>query len=271
MTLDRSILPFWKSAILSILIWMPAIFFSVFFFTVGLVFVLPVSFFRDHGTRYLLHRVAVRWASCIIKVNPLWRLKIEGWENVQPGKPYVIVANHQSLLDILVLLSGMPPRSHFKFLAKRELFPIPFFGWHMVLAKYIPLDRSSHESGKKVMLIARQWLRKGVSVAFYPEGTRSLDGEIHAFKVGAFKLAQEENLQILPVVIDGTGEAVPKKSWRLKQVVDLLISFGPPVSLTKSSAKTIEQMRDQVRAEMIDRLAHFRAQRRGQKGEAANA
>ena len=193
--------------------------------------------------------------------SPFWHLKVEGKENVAPGKTYVIVSNHQSLLDILIVLSGLPRHTHFKFLAKKELFPIPFLGWHMSLAGYIPLDRKSHESGKKAMLTARHWLRKGVSVIFFPEGTRSLDGEIHSFKVGAFKLAQEEDLEILPLVIDGTGDAVPKHSWMLEKTTRLFLSIGKPISLKNQASTSSDQTCEAIRQEMIERLARVRDQR----------
>jgi 1-acyl-sn-glycerol-3-phosphate acyltransferase len=259
MKFDEPVLPFWMSAILSLLAWSAVVFFSVALFCVGLFVVFPFSMVIDRGTRGLVHRVAVMWARAIMATSPLWRLHIEGRENVVPGKPYVVVSNHQSLMDILVVLAGLPV--HFKFLAKRELFPIPFFGWHMWLAGYIPLDRASHESGRKALFRASQWFRRGVSVLFFPEGTRSLDKAIHQFKIGSFKIARDENLEVLPIVIDGTGDAVPKKSWRMKKITHFYLSIGKPVSVSKDRAKSLEEIRDSIRGEMVQRLNRIRTQK----------
>ncbi len=253
-------LPLWVSLPISLWVWVTTTLLSILFFTFGLIVVSTASLVFDRGTRRLQHLVAVMWAKMAILTNPLWKLQVEGVKHVKPGKHYLIIANHQSLLDILVVLAGLPWQLHFKFLAKKELFPIPFVGWHMGLAGYIPIDRSSPESRKRIMGIARDWLRRGVSVLFYPEGTRSLDGEIHAFKTGAFKLAQEENVEILPVVIEGTRDALPKKSWRMEKLSPLLLSIGEPVSVNQKPQERIEKARDQIREEMIHRLAHIRMQ-----------
>ncbi len=258
MKTKNATLPLGVSLPISVWVWVSTILLSILFFTIGLLVVLPVSLFFNPGSRRLQHFVAVLWAKMAIMTNPLWKLRVQGAKHVKPGKHYLIIANHQSLLDILVVLAGLPWHLHFKFLAKKELFPIPFFGWQMTLAGYIPIDRSSPESRKRIMGIARDWLRRKVSVLFYPEGTRSLDGEIHAFKTGAFKLAQEENVEILPVVIEGTRDALPKKSWRMEKLSPLLLSIGEPVSVNQKPQERIEKARDQIREEMIRRLAHIR-------------
>jgi len=260
-TLYEKDVPDFLSFFISIFIWTIAIFYTIFFYLVSLIFVEPIAFLRDRGTRAGVHRVSGVWAKSIMACVPLWKIRVIGQENVVPGKNYVVVANHQSLMDILMVLAGLPKCVHFKFIAKKELFPIPFIGWHMSLAKYIPLDRSSRESGKNTVLAARQWLRKGVSVLFYPEGTRSLDGEIHVFKVGAFKLANDEKVDVLPVVIDGTANIVPKKSWMLKRFSLLTLSIGKPVSVHAHPSQSIEAVRDEVRQEMVERLAKIRSER----------
>ncbi len=258
MKIEAKTLPYWLSVVIAVWVWSAVILFSTGFFLFGLIVVAFFSYFIDRGTRRLLHLVAVYWAKMAMAINPLWRIKVQGAKKVERGKNYLIVANHQSLLDILLVLSSLPTSLHFKFLAKKELFPIPFFGWHMSLAGYIPIDRSSPESRKQIMEIVRQWLRKGVSVLFFPEGTRSLDGEIHLFKIGAFKLAREENVEILPIVIEGTRDALPKKSWRMEKKSPFFLSIGAPVNLKKCKDKKIEQIRDDIQQEMTKRLKHIR-------------
>ena len=92
----------------------------------------------------------------------------------------------------------------------------------------------------------------------FPEGTRSLDGEIHNFKPGAFKLAQDEKIDILPIVINGTGQAIPKKGWQLEKVTKLLISIGKPVSASQEPQPSFEVFRESIREEMKDRLKRIR-------------
>ncbi len=241
------------SVILSIYGWTLVTLSTVFFSLLGLLLI-PVSLLVDRGSRRIIHGVAVFWARLVLVGSVVWKLRVEGEKNIVPGRPYIIVANHQSLLDILVALVALPV--HFKFLAKKELFSIPFLGWHLALAGYIPIDRSSPESGKRALLGARKWLRQGVSVLFFPEGTRSLDGQIQEFKPGAFKLAEDESVDILPVVIDGTGQAVPKKSWRLAKPSRFSVSIGKPVSMT---GRAYETKREAIRQEMAARLARIRA------------
>jgi 1-acyl-sn-glycerol-3-phosphate acyltransferase len=179
--------------------------------------------------------------------------------NIDRKKKYVIIANHQSLLDILVVAATLP--LNFKFLAKRELFYVPIMGWAMALAGYIPLNRSSHESGKMAVLKISKYLKKGASVLLFPEGTRSRDGRIHAFKMGAFKLSRETGCAILPVVIEGTGQALPKNSFFIRKKSTFTISIGKPVDLSDLGDESMEDAKERVRHEMTGRLEKIRHQR----------
>lgn len=203
-----------------------------------------------------MHWVCKVWAYLIIASCPVWNVSIEGLENIKKGKNYVIVANHQSMVDIFVLLPWIP--SHFKFMAKKELFSVPFMGWSMFFASYIPIDRASHESGKNAILKSIQWIKRGVSILFFPEGTRSLDGQIKDFKLGAFKLALETDTEILPVIIDGTSDAIPKKGRLLQASPRFWISIGKPIA---PKGETTE-LKDAVRERMILYLADLRRRKR---------
>ncbi len=250
--------PSFINIVLSLWGWAFAVFFTCFFYLCGLLIAWPLSFFLDRKkTRYLLHDVAVIWGKAIVGVNAYWRIQVEGRENIDPSKSYVVVANHQSMLDILVALAGLP--LHFKFMAKEELFNIPFIGWHMTGAGYIPILRGNIQSGKSALDTAEQWLAKGVSVLFFPEGTRSLDGEIKHFKHGAFKAAQEANVEILPIIIEGTGQALPKKSYVLNERTEMLVQIGEPVAVPREGdlIKIIEG----IRQDMMGRLAVIRRHR----------
>lgn len=230
--------------ILSLWSWGCFLVFTTLYNLIGILFCLPFSFFFKDGRPRIFHWIAVHWAKAILASSPFWSLTVEGQNNIQPGKHYVIISNHQSMLDIFAALGGLP--IPFKFMAKKELFPIPFIGWHMALAGYIPIQRSSPQSGKEALAAAKKWLHKGMSVLFFPEGTRSLDGKIGNFKSGAFRAAEECGIEILPCVMVGTGEALPKKSLIMKKMITMKVSIGKPVSPNDP---------EKIRQEMMERLA----------------
>ena len=169
-----------------------------------LLWVTTVSFDRR---RYLLHQFTCRWADFILGINPYWKVHVEGRMKIDPSKVYIMVANHQSGLDILVLFKL---HRHFKWVAKKGLFVIPFIGWNMALNGYIPIERGRGRSKLQMMDKAANSIRSGNSVILFPEGTRSPDGALQNFKTGAFRLALETHTPILPVIIKGTHHAIKK-------------------------------------------------------------
>jgi 1-acyl-sn-glycerol-3-phosphate acyltransferase len=159
------------------------------------------------------HLFTCFWASLYTWTNPLWRVTVEGRERIRPGATYVMVANHQSFLDILVLFRLF---RHFKWVSKAEMFRIPAIGWNMTLNRYVKLTRGSADSIARMMAACEQHLASGSSVMIFPEGTRSPDGRLRTFKHGAFTLAQAARVPILPIVVDGTADALPKHGFVLR-------------------------------------------------------
>jgi 1-acyl-sn-glycerol-3-phosphate acyltransferase len=139
-------------------------------------------------------------------------VRIEGREKIRPGMAYVMVANHQSLLDILVLFRLFV---HFKWVSKIENFRVPFIGWNMSLNRYIKLRRGSRESVVDMMQRCERALAEGSSIMMFPEGSRSPDGRLKDFKPGAFELAQRTGVPLLPIVLEGTANALPKRGFVL--------------------------------------------------------
>jgi 1-acyl-sn-glycerol-3-phosphate acyltransferase len=168
--------------------------------------------FFDHR-RMALHRFTCFWASLYTWLNPAWRVRIEGREKIRRNAAYVMVANHQSLLDILVLFRLF---AHFKWVSKAENFHVPFIGWNMVLNRYIKLRRGSRASIARMMRACERTLRAGSSVMIFPEGTRSPDGRLQPFRHGAFTLAQRAGVPLLPIVVEGTARALPKRGFVLQ-------------------------------------------------------
>lgn len=161
----------------------------------------------------LLHQFTCFWASLYTWFNPVWRITIEGRDKIRTGVAYVMVANHQSLLDILVLFRLF---KHFKWVSKIENFRVPWVGWNMSLNRYIKLRRGDKDSVNQMMEACERTLKDGNPIMMFPEGTRSVDGKLKAFKHGAFTLAQRVGVPLLPIVIHGTSEALPKRGFVLR-------------------------------------------------------
>lgn len=162
-----------------------------------------------------------------IWLNPLWRINMVGKENIRKNQPYVIVSNHQSALDILVLYRLF---THFKWVAKKELFRVPVVGWNLWLNRYITVDRKNPKDALRMIQQGLAHLRMGSSVLLFAEGTRTLDGKVKRFKEGAFLLAKKANVPILPVVIDGTLEALPKNGFTISGKHSFKIHILPEIS-----------------------------------------
>lgn len=212
----------------------------------------------------LQHQLTSWWATLYIWVHPGWRLRIEGRAKLPWKGPAVLVANHQSQIDALVAFALFHP---FKPISKAVVQWIPIFGWNFMLNRYIALHRGHRKSVAQMADDCRYWLRRGMPVMIYPEGTRSPDGEIKEFTKGAFTLAVEENCPVFPIVIDGTADALPRKSALLglraklyARVLDPVLpdsaDVGGPDAHPRERAAAL---RDHVRGLMIRELAAMRA------------
>ncbi|MFP2934632.1 lysophospholipid acyltransferase family protein [Pyxidicoccus sp. 3LG] len=155
----------------------------------------------------VLHLYSCFWAQLYFYVNPLWHLKVDGRERLPWHGPAVLVSNHESLGDILVLFGLYRP---FKWVSKAENFRLPFIGWNMRLNRYVPLVRGDKASIIEMMRRCEYWLERGVPILMFPEGTRSFDGQVKPFKDGAFALAMKMKCPIIPVVLTGTARTLPK-------------------------------------------------------------
>ncbi len=161
--------------------------------------------------RQIPHRIGTFfWGWMVWALNPFWRLEIEGIERLREGGPYLICSNHQSMLDVLVL---MALRGDFKWVSGVRFFKVPMLAAYMRITGYIAADLKNPFSAAGILEACGEWLRKNVSVGMFPEGTRSPDGRLGPFKAGAFRVAVEESVSVLPVAIDGTHPLLPKGSW----------------------------------------------------------
>jgi 1-acyl-sn-glycerol-3-phosphate acyltransferase len=191
-----------------------------------------------------------RLGRVLAKVNP-WRIHISGTEHLDARRVYVVVSNHQSLADI-PLLSHLHLDT--KWMAKAELFRMPLLGWMLRMAGDIPVNRSDRRKGAKALLQSARYLQQGVSVLCFPEGTRSPDGEVLPFTEGPFQLAIREATPILPLVVEGSGAALPKHSWLFEGIRDIRLKILQPVAPTGTSAS----LRDAVRGQIVEELRRLR-------------
>ena len=198
----------WQS-ILSLWAWLVLVLCILIWFPVMLILLLVTGPF-DRG-RYIVGYVFRRIGPAMATLNPLWQFRYSGTMPQNPRHPYVVVSNHESFADIL-LISHLP--WEMKWLSKAELFRIPIMGWMMWLAGDIPVKRGFGPSAVEAMERCRKALRQRVSVMIFPEGTRSKTAELLPFKDGAFRLAVEAGVPILPLALSGTGTALPKHGWR---------------------------------------------------------
>lgn len=212
------------------------------YFVMLIVSIVTYPFDRQ---RRLAHAQCFWWADAVVKLNPYWDISVSGLENIDKNKTYIVIANHQSLADIVVVYKT---KMQFKWVAKESLFKVPFIGWSLSLAKHIKLARGEFSSIKKVYREAAQWLRGGMSVLFFPEGTRSETGEIKEFQNGAFKLAIKEKVPILPIAIRGTGNAIPKGTWIITTKAPATLKVLPSIDTSGFGPGDFERLRDMARS-----------------------
>lgn len=174
----------------------------------------------------ILHYASSIWGYMYALVNPYWTIRFEGRNNILDNQPCIIISNHQSLADIMVLYGLL---KNFKWVSKIQNFRIPFLGFVMRLNRYIEVDRMKGRSYLKMLARCEEEIRKGNSILIFPEGTRSPDGKMQRFREGAFRLAVNLKVPIIPVIIEGTHEALPKKGFIFKKRKKIIVRVLPPV------------------------------------------
>lgn len=183
---------------------------------------LVAPFDRDgHGLVW----IARRWVGWILWTCRI-RVDVDGLENVPRDRPCVYMSNHQSVVDIPAIVSTLPV--WWRFVAKRELTYIPFFGWALALGHQIIVDRKDRESSVASLARAAERVRAGASVIIFPEGTRSPDTSLRAFKSGGFHLAIQAGVPIVPIAVSGSWRITPRRSLRIHSG-RVLVRYGAPI------------------------------------------
>lgn len=232
-----------KKILLSILIWVVGSLLVIILYLA--IVIATVIFYPFDKKRTIAHMQCFWWSDAVIALNPYWKLQLSGINNIDKNRTYIIIANHQSLADIVL---AYQIKMQFKWVAKKSLFKIPFVGWSMSLVKHIKLQRGDFGSIKQVYRQAARWLRGGVSVLFFPEGTRSETAEIGDFRNGAFKLAIKERVPILPIVFEGTGTAIPRGSWIFTTKTSAKLRILPAIETANYQPSDFAKLRDLARS-----------------------
>lgn len=230
--------------------------FAIYFFTTAIFLylvslsLLPITLIFDKRRR-LLHRIASAWGYHFVRLNRRWQCRFENRSKFKIDTTYVVVANHQSIADTFFLSGLARP---FKWVSKESLFKLPFFGWNMHLTRYIPIKRGDAGSIKKMMMECKQWLRRREPILIFPEGTRSESGELGKFHTGAFRLAVENDVPVLPVVICGTRAILPKHATALKLDANVTIKVLDPVEPSRFNYDCLA-LKEHIRSIMKGALA----------------
>ncbi len=182
------------------------------------------------------------WAQILCWINGV-TVEVRGLENIDLSRSYIFAGNHQSQIDIFSLQAALG--FDFRWMAKKELFRIPLFGWGMKLAGYIPVDRSGGKKALKSLDEAAKRIAGGTSVIIFPEGTRSRDGQIHPFKAGGMILAIKSKVPLVPLAIHGTYELLPKGKLFAKSG-KVVIVFGEPIETAEYSTKQKHELADRL-------------------------
>lgn len=195
-------------------------------------------------------KIARLWARMLLFIGGV-RLEVEGREHLDPRRPYIFAANHQSQFDIFALLAAVPVP--FSWLAKDELFRIPLLGPAMKGAGYIPINRTDRRAAFASIDQAAARVREGTSIVIFPEGTRSLDGKLKTFKKGGFFLAIKSRQPVVPVSISGSFRVLAKRSFRVHRGT-IRIHFSPPLPTDTLSPADKDRLIAEVRRLMQQHL-----------------
>lgn len=226
-----------------------------------LMLMLPLSFilwfivWPFDEKRIVFHRWLTFQAVAVTFLVPVRKIKIEGSEKINKKQTYVIISNHQSVLDILVLYRLW---MNFKWISKIENLKVPVLGWYLRMAKYIPVDRGNSQSKSVMMTESVEMLNKGISILIFPEGTRSAAGETKPFKKGAFEMALMTDKPVLPVAVEGTGKVLSRHARIFRPVNRIVIRVLDPVFPGSFGTSNPEELAVKFRGIISEELEKIR-------------
>lgn len=224
--------------------------FLIFFGIISVVFLLTLPFDRYRkAPNYTLSIMA----RCMMMASPGWKMEMDDIDKFDPAEPTVFVCNHQSFLD-MAFIYHLPWKM--KWVSKRSLTYIPVMGWLVWLTGHLTINRSSKSALKKLDNLI-QPIKDLVPVMIFPEGTRTMDGQLKTFKNGPFLLSQEHGFKLQPMVIDGGHEAMPPGSWKLNANVNFKLKVLDAIDTT--DFEDMKALKDHTRDLMQKELNKLRA------------
>lgn len=191
-----------------------------------------------------VYRISRLWTWLILQIAGI-TLSVDGLKRLDPQCQYLFVVNHQSNIDIPVLIQALA-NFQLRWIAKKELLWVPFFGWAMWASKHITVNRADSLDALKSLDMAKRRIAAGISVVVFPEGTRSTEGKLLPFKRGGFLLAQKTKTPIVPVTINGTGKLLPKGDWRLRRG-EVKVHIGAPLAVENFRPGGLRGLSEQVK------------------------
>jgi len=199
-------------------------------------------------TRKLARKLARLWNRHVLALGGV-RIRVEGADKLDGGERYVFMSNHQSALDIPIIYVGLSEQ--ISFIAKKELFMIPLFGWGMWALGHISIDRENARKAHASIIKAVQRLNKeNVSLVLFPEGTRSKNGKVLNFKTASFTLALQAGVKLVPVAITGAIDRLPPKSGRIMPGA-VKLSVGDPIAVEELRGMNKGEICEMVRKTIV--------------------
>ena len=223
---------FWAACVAIVILWTP------------LVATIRLLTHRSDPNRDRVGRFQRHSAALAARINPFWDFRAVDEVHPDPRKPHLFVANHKSLADVF-LLCLLP--WEMKFLSKDSIFKIPLLGWQMRTSRDIPIERGNRDSAREAIEAMRDRLTRGSSVIVFPEGTRSPDGSVAPFREGAFRLAIELGVDVVPLAVAGTENTLPKHSLVFKPAT-ATVTVLPAVPVEGLTAADAPRLAERVRA-----------------------
>lgn len=220
----------------------------------GIATLLSLPFDRERRMVMALSRPVARM---VYLFSPVWKVRVEGAEKLDPKQTYVLTANHQSFFDIP--LAFFLPVWKFKFVSKVEVRKIPAIGWLLGMRGDIVIRRGTAAAATTVMEEGSAHLKAATSVLIFPEGTRTKDGDVHRFKDGAFRLAQENGVAIAPFVMDGTKGLFKGKKLNSRELVVRVLD---PIPAERVRSLHARELAEDVREKTAEALSDIRSKRK---------
>ena len=187
------------------------------------------------------------------------RVEIEGLENIDHSHPQLFTANHSGLHDILSLAAHLPIQ--FRWIANKNLFNVPFMGWHMRRSGYIPIDRENPRETARNITAAAKEISGGLNAIIFPEGTRSKTGAFGEFQSGAFALCLRAEVPLVPVVIEGSYRVIAPQTLQVNPGTIIRVKICPPIDTTSYQKSEKKRLMEDTFAIMSAALTELQSRR----------